>query len=47
MFIAPDVVAKTGDKEGKAKSPDDAFHDDGVHILNRMIFSEGCSIPRR
>jgi hypothetical protein len=47
MFITPDVVAKTGDKEGKAKSPDDAFHDDGVHILNRMIFSESCSIPRR
>ena len=47
MLIAPDVVAKTGDKEGKAKSPDDAFHNGGFHILNRMIFSEGCSIPRR
>ena len=45
--MAPDVVAKTGDKDGKAKSPDDAFHDEGVHILNRMICSEGCSIPRR
>ena len=47
MFKDPDVVAKTGDKDGKAKSPDDAFHYEGVHILNRMIFSEGCSIPLR
>ena len=38
MFMAPEVVAKTGDKEGRAKSPDDGFHDDGIYALSDNLF---------